>query len=93
MKYVRVNIECILEVPDGAEVSTHPEDEVPCLRMNGLWFAPAFEWARRDPDGEWTVAGEEFEQLAEPRTENTTLQALSEEEFQARYSSNGSGEL
>jgi hypothetical protein len=31
-------------------------------------------------------------QLAEPRAGNTILQALSEEEFQARYSGNGTGQ-
>jgi hypothetical protein len=41
---------------------------------------------------EWTVAGEELDLLAEPRAGNTILQALSEEEFQARYSGNGTGQ-
>ncbi len=60
--------------------------------MDGLWFSPAFEWARREADGDWTLAGEEFERRAERRGENTTLEALSEEEFQARYSGNGRGQ-
>jgi len=27
---VKVNIEAVLRVPDGAGVTTHPEDELPC---------------------------------------------------------------
>lgn len=81
MKYVKVTIESILAVPDEAEVLTHPDDDVACLKVRGLWFSPAYQWARREPDGDWAAAGEEFEQLAEPRSENTTLRALSEGEY------------
>ncbi len=92
MKYVKVTIESVLAVPDEAEVATHPEDDVACLKVRNLWFSPAYEWARREPDGEWTAAGEEFEQLIEPRSENTTLQALSEDEFRNGFlGGNGAG--
>jgi len=92
MKYVKVIIESVLAVPDEAEVTTHPEDDVACLKVRGLWFSPAYEWARREPDGEWTAAGEEFARLAEPRSENTTLQAISEDEFgTSAFGGNGAG--
>lgn len=81
MKYIRVTIEAIYQVPDDVEISVHSEDEIECITRGKDFFAPTSEWMKREADGTWMSGGEEFEQFGELESEAVIIDPITEEEL------------
>jgi hypothetical protein len=86
MKYIKVVIDMVLEVPDDTEIMTpEDEDKLPYVRINGQDYTPLHNWLKRASDRSWTSLNddehEEFDELAHMGTLNTSIQVISEREF------------
>jgi hypothetical protein len=86
MKYVKVVIDMVLEVPDEMEIMTpEDEDELPYVRINGQDYIPLHDWLKRTNNRSWTSLNEdeheEFDELAHMGTVNTSIQVILEKEF------------
>lgn len=81
MKYIKVIIETMLPVPDDAEILTHPEDAIECIKIGEAYFMPAAGLFERTPDGRWVDASAVFDEVVE----EFSIQHISAEEFHRAF--------
>lgn len=52
MKYIEANITNNFKFNDNVEITVHPTEGVPCLKIGDRYFSPSIIWLEYQPDAE-----------------------------------------
>jgi hypothetical protein len=52
MKYVEANVTSNFKFNDNVEITSHPTEGVPCIKIGDRFFSPSIIWLEYQPDAE-----------------------------------------